>query len=90
MRWIKQIVNFARLLLGLLFRIWGRFAGIIGWFNTRLLLIIIFYLIFAPVGLFLRLFRRDILEVRIQKEVGSYWKKRLPKTYELSQYEKQF
>ena len=71
------------------FRVWGWIAHKIGWFNTRLLLGIIFYLIFAPTGLVMRLFGKDAMNRKLEPERESYW---LPVTekYELARYEKEF
>ena len=66
--------------------IWMRLAYILSWVNTRLLLSIIFYLVFSPVGLLMRLFRIDLLERNFGPFIDSYWKpkaeeKFLPKDY---------
>jgi len=67
---------------------WMRFAAILGWVNTRLLLVSIFYLIFTPLGLVMRLFGADLLDRRIAKQKTTYWKK---KHFDLvADYEKQF
>lgn len=48
-------------------------------------LVTVFYLIFAPIGILLRILRKDILHQRIDKTVDSYWIKRkeniFPKTF---------
>ena len=41
-----------------LYKPWMRLAEALGWLNTRILLILIFYLVVTPIGLVLRLFRR--------------------------------
>ncbi|MDD2679596.1 MAG: SxtJ family membrane protein [Candidatus Omnitrophica bacterium] len=66
---------------------WMRFAYLLGWINTRLILVIIFYLVLTPIGLVMRLCGIDSLERKINKKAGSYWKKR-----ELTKpsYERQF
>lgn len=74
-------VGAALLVLGLavpiilkpVYRVWMAFAFALGWFNTRLILGIIFYLIFTPVGLIMRLFGRDALRLRLQRDAESYW-----------------
>lgn len=53
---------------------WMRLARILSWINTRLLLGIIFYLIFSPVGLLMRLFRIDLLARDFGPGIDSYWK----------------
>ncbi len=55
---------------------WMKFAFLLGWFNTRLLLGIFFYLIITPIGLLMRLFGKDFLDEKIDKSAKSYWNKR--------------
>lgn len=45
--------------LSRVFRGWMKFAGVLGWINTRILLGVVFMLVFAPVGLVMRLFGND-------------------------------
>lgn len=55
---------------------WMKLAYFLGWFNTRLLLGIFFYLIITPTGLLMRLFGKDFLDEKIDKSAKSYWIKR--------------
>jgi uncharacterized protein involved in cysteine biosynthesis len=79
-------------LLKPIYIIWMRFAFMLSWINTRLILIIIFYLIFTPVGLIIRLFGFDLLDRRIERDKYSYWTKKDKKIFypSTSSYEKQF
>ena len=70
--------------------VWMKLAFILGWFNTRLILCVIFYLIFFPVGLIMRLFRIDVLERKCDRSGGSYWKAKEKKSHSLADYERQF
>ena len=45
------------------FRVWMRIAAALGWFNTRLLLGVLYFLVFTPFGLVQRLFARDPLQL---------------------------
>jgi hypothetical protein len=54
------------------------------------LLIIIFYLVFAPVGLVLRLIKKDLLNRKIEAERDSYWIKKEHIEFDKSRYEKQY
>jgi len=38
------------------YKVWMRFAEALGWVNTRIILSVMFYLIFFPVGMIMRLF----------------------------------
>lgn len=71
------------------YRVFKKISQGLGWLNTRLLLIIIFYLIFTPIGLIMKLFREEPLSRKIEKEKSSYW---LDKTFADTSdyYENQF
>ena len=69
---------------------WMKFAFILSWINTRLILFIIFYLIFTPLGIAMRLFGVDLLSRKIDKNKNSYWHKMTKRTFNQLNYEKQF
>ncbi len=50
---------------------WWRLAGVLGWVNSRILLSLIFFVMFTPIGLVMRLFGRDSLRRRPVE--GSTW-----------------
>ncbi len=77
-------------LLKPIYLIWMRFALILAWVNTRIILLAMFYLIFTPIGLALRLFRVDLLYRKIDKNKQSYWRAKEKKEFSLSNYERQF
>jgi hypothetical protein len=55
---------------------WMKLAFVLSWINTRLILIVMFYLFMTPIALLLKLFGVDLLDRRIDKTKQSYW---LPK-----------
>src|SRR3990172_4960778 len=57
-------------------KIWMTLAIILGWFMSRLILTILFYLILTPTGFILKIMGKDFLKLRINKNVNSYWEKR--------------
>jgi hypothetical protein len=69
---------------------WMKLAFILSWINTRLILIIIFYLVFTPIGLVMRLFGADLLDRKIDKNKDSYWRKREKKAFNPADYERLF
>ena len=77
-------------LLKPIYILWMKLAFILGWINTRLILFIIFYLVFTPVGLVMRLFRIDLLDRKIDKNKESYWRKEERSGFSLLNYERQF
>ena len=72
------------------YMIWMIFAVILGWFMTRVILSLLFYLIITPIGLVLRLRGKDLLDLKEQKNQKSYWNMRNPDKEQNQDYEKQF
>lgn len=87
---ILPLVAFAPTLLRPVFKLWLKIAHAIGWFNTQVLLTIVFILVFIPTGLLMRLFRKDPMNRKMLAE-ETYWE-----PYELeglkdrNRYERQF
>src|SRR3990167_7373821 len=52
---------------------WMSLAIIIGFFATRLILSILFYLVATPTGILARLFGKDFLNTDFDKNAKSYW-----------------
>jgi hypothetical protein len=52
--------------------IWMKLGHVLGWINTRIILGIVFFLIFMPVALGFRLFGRDPMERKLDASVASY------------------
>ena len=71
-------------------KIWMILAVIMGFIMTRLILLILFYLILTPIGLIARLFGKDFLDLKLNKEQVSYWNKREAGQYEKLETERQF
>jgi len=59
-------------LLSPVVKIWMKIGHMVGVFNTRLLLAIIFFLLITPLAVLFRLAGRDALALRIKKG-SSYW-----------------
>ena len=66
------------------------FAHAIGWFNTQVLLSLIFFLLISPISLILKIIKKDLLDIGIDKDCKSYWNEVSLKIKEKSDYEKQF
>lgn len=69
---------------------WMRLAVILSWINTRLILTVMFYLIFTPIGLCMRIFAADLLDKKISKGKDSYWIKKEAGEFDPKTYERQF
>ena len=73
-----------------LYIIWMVFAVILGWFMTRLILIILFYFILTPIGLVGKLFGQNFLGNNFNSSAKSYWNLIDSKSEINQDYEKQF
>jgi preprotein translocase subunit SecY len=60
--------------LGPVYKVWMRFAEALGWVNTRIILSVIFFVIFFPFGLIMRMFN-DPMRRKLDASADSY---RLP------------
>ncbi|MFC1709398.1 hypothetical protein ACFL2J_05025 [Candidatus Omnitrophota bacterium] len=70
--------------------VWMKGVSAIGMVITGILIAAIFYLIFAPVGLFLRLIGKDILNLKKDNKLSTYWIDRPKREFDKTSYEKQF
>ncbi len=57
--------------LGPIYTIWMRFAEVLGWINTRIILSVIFFAIFFPFGLIMRMFN-DPMQRKFDPAADSY------------------
>jgi hypothetical protein len=51
---------------------WMAFAEKLGWINTRIILFAVFYLIFFPMGIIMRLVGKDPMHRKIDTALNSY------------------
>ena len=58
--------------LRLFYQGWMKIGGLLGWINTRIILSIIFYLVFVPVGLILRVLGKDPMNRKFDSEATTY------------------
>jgi len=68
---------------------WMSFAFALGWINTRIILGLVFLLVFTPVGLVIRMLGKDPLRLRFDRQARSYWVKRKPQRFN-KRYEQLF
>ncbi len=57
------------------YHVWMKIGHALGWFNTRLILGIVFYLMVLPMGLIMRLFGKDPMARKLDQSTVSYRKK---------------
>lgn len=78
-------------LFQIVYRLWIGISVILGYFVSRILLTIIFFLVLVPTGFIMRLVGRDPMERKLDPKGSSYWKKREPGTdCTVERYERQF
>jgi hypothetical protein len=58
--------------LAYLERAWMAFARVAQWVNTRIIMLLLFYVMILPIGLLLRLFGKDSLKRKFDSEAASY------------------
>lgn len=69
---------------------WMTIAQVLGWFSTRLLLGIFFYLIITPTAVVMKLLGKDLLSEQWDREAKSYWVKKERVPLDPRTYERQF
>ena len=57
---------------------WTMLAHALGWINTRILLAFVFFVVLAPIALFMRIIGKDPLERRRDRRRPTYWRTREP------------
>lgn len=72
------------------FIVFTKVAHLLGWFNTRVILILVYYMLLTPIGIIMKIFRKDNLRNKIDKEAESYWLKRENTICTKESLEKQF
>jgi len=73
-----------------LYFVWLAFAALLGWIMTRVILGILFYIIFTPIGVIGRMLGKRFLDLRWKAAADSYWEYRKDSRLEPEHYEKQF
>ena len=71
-------------------KVWMSLAIIIGWFVTRAILTVLFYLVVTPIGILARLVGKDFLDIKFDRNTDSYWLAREPAKFDKRSYENQF
>ena len=69
---------------------WMRLSLILGFLMNHLILSLMYYLVFTPTGIVMRMLGKDLLRKQFDKNGKTYWLKREEKTYAKERYEKMF
>ena len=70
--------------------VWMVLATILGWFMTRVILSLLFYAVFTPIGLIGRLIGKQFLGLKMDHSKQSYWNMKTVEASNTQNYEKQF
>ena len=58
--------------LFIVYRTWLKFGHVAGWINTRIILGIMFYFVFLPAGIIMRLLGKDPMMRKLDSSIQSY------------------
>jgi hypothetical protein len=74
-----------------LYSFWLAFSVILGYFVSRILLTIIFFIVITPMALIFRVIGKDPMDRKLDRKAVSYWTQREPEAEStVERYEKQF
>ena len=69
---------------------WMTLSLILGFLMSHLILSLVYYLVLTPIGILMRMLRKDILCKQFDKNAQTYWIKTEHKMYVKGRYEKMF
>ncbi|MFM7620121.1 MAG: hypothetical protein ACKO47_00760 [Alphaproteobacteria bacterium] len=67
--------------------IWLKLGEVIGKINSKIIIFVMFYFLFTPIGLILKIMGKDLLKKKLQPNSKSYF---IPRTQTLSDMRNQF
>ena len=73
-----------------IFILFSYLAFVLGWFMTRVILALLFYLVFTPIGLVIKLTGKNLLDTKFPANRKSYWIDRDNSDDNVANYERQF
>jgi len=77
-------------LLGPIHKGWMGISFLMGFFMTHLILALMYYLVFTPLGLVMRSLGKDPLRLKYDQNAKSYWIRRPRTEFTKERYEKMF
>ncbi len=77
-------------LLALPYRFWMALGLVLGFITTHVILAVMYYFAFTPVGIMMRIFSRDPMARGFNRKAQSYWVKREEADYGQERYEKMY
>lgn len=55
---------------------WNKFGLLLGTIVAPIVMSIVFYFVVVPIGIFMKIIKSNYLDIKIDKNLHSYWKKR--------------
>ena len=74
-------------LLSRFYKVWVKFGELIGGVISKIILIILFYGLFTPISIILKILHKDLLHKKLDKKCQSYW---INRTLQPGSLKKQF
>ena len=71
-------------------KVWMGLAVVLGWLSSRIILLVVFYLVLTPISLIAKISGKKFLDLKYNSEKDSYWIKREIIKPDRSSYEKQY
>jgi hypothetical protein len=87
---LKVILELAPSFYYPLWKVWMYLSVILGFFVTSMLLILIWFLIFIPIGILLKIIGKEVMNTKFKTSQESYWIVRDLKKSDFKLLEKQF
>ncbi len=96
--WLPVLIGLALLIIGRIspsllkpvYIAWMSLAVVLGFIVTRVLLSLVFFLVFTPIGMIRRLAIRPLLELKPDPKAETYWKQRSADDYHPEFTERQY
>lgn len=76
--------------LTLVHKYWMRFGMALGWVNSRIILSLVWYLVFTPVSIYFKITGYDAMHRKPDPNAKSYWIDRTKDEYKPKHFERQF
>jgi hypothetical protein len=71
-------------------KLWMILSILLGWLSTRIILSLLFYFVLTPIRFIAKLFGKNFLDLKIEKNAETYWHYRERKVLNPLDYEQQF
>ena len=56
--------------------LWFKLGMLLGSFISPIIMFLIYFFVFFPIGIILRIFKKDPMNIKIQKNIITYWQKK--------------